>query len=274
MDDISFWLGKIVWAVFSPAHFIVILFIISLFMNQYGFMKPFIRGITALFFLAALLFPVGDWALLPLEQCNSDQGPPMRVDGVLVLGGGVNATVSDQRHAITFNDSAERIIALLKLLKQYPSAQFIYTGGSNSLRQASLGEAEYVKQFLDDMGVRPATMVFESHSRNTFEDAVLNKEVYGKTPKQNWLLVTSAFHMPRSYGIFQKLGQKTETTFYPYVVDYKTGGQFKFEMRMDMLQTLLKLDTAAHEYVGLLFNYLLKRSDNYLSCAAKTQVLQ
>ena len=274
MDDIGFWLSKIIWAVFSPAHFIVILFILSFFLSQTNGLKSFIRGLTAVFFVVALLFPIGDWALLPLEQCNSDQGMPMRVDGVFILGGGVNTRLSDQRHAIAFNDSSERIFALLKLLKQYPNAQFIYSGGSSSLKQNSIGEAEYVKQFLDDMAVRPQTMGFESQSRNTYEDALLNKEIYGKTPKQNWLLVTSAFHMPRSYGLFQKMGQKTETMFFPYPVDYKTGGQFKFELRMDMLENLLKLDTAAHEYVGLLFNLLLKRSDNYLSCSAKSQLLQ
>ncbi|MBY0428575.1 MAG: YdcF family protein [Alphaproteobacteria bacterium] len=274
MDDIGFWLGKLVWAIFSPAHFIVILFVFSFFLSQQSFLKSFIRGITALFFLIALLFPIGDWALLPLEKCGFDQGMPMRVDGVIILGGAVDTLVSDQRHAITFNGSAERIFALLKLIKQYPSAQFIYTGGSNSLKQGSPGEAEYVKQFLDDMGMRPPTMAFESHTRNTYEDALMNKDIYGKTPKQNWLLVTSAFHMPRTYGLFQKLAQKTDTLFYPYTVDYKTFGNFKFELRMDMLQTLLKFDLAAHEYVGLLFNMLLKRSDSYMSCNAQSQILQ
>ena len=274
MDDIGFWLGKLIWAVFSPAHFIIILFIFSFFLAQKSALKTFIRGLTAFFFLLALLFPIGDWALLPLEKCNSDQGMPMRVDGVLILGGAVDPLVSEQRHAIAFNGSAERIFALLKLLKQYPSAQFLYTGGSNSLKQGGAGEAVYVKQFLDDMGVRPETMAFESRTRNTYEDALMNKELYAKTPKQNWLFVTSPYHMPRSYGLFQKLGQKTETTFYPYTVDYKTYGQFKFELRMDMLQTLLKFDLAAHEYVGLLFNMLLKRSDGYMTCAAKSQLLQ
>lgn len=273
MDSFSFWLGKILWAVFSPAHLIVILFIISFFLKSNA-IKSFLRGLTALFFLIALLFPIGDWALLPLETCSPDQGMPMRVDGVMVLGGAVNTNLSNARNAIAFNDSAERVFALLKLLKQYPSAQFLYTGGSGSLKQNGLGEAEYVKQYLDEMGMRPQSMIFQSQTRNTYEDALMNKEVFGKTPKQNWLLVTSAFHMPRSFGLLQKMGQKSETAFYPYVVDYKTSGKFKFEMRMDLPQTLLKLDTAAHEYVGLLFNLLLKRSDSYLSCSVKSQLLQ
>jgi uncharacterized SAM-binding protein YcdF (DUF218 family) len=274
MDSISFWLSKVLWAVFSPAHFVVILLVLSFFIIKNRLLKLIIQGFAGVFFAVALMFPIGDWALLPLEQCNAEQGMPMNVDGVLVLGGAVNITISDARNSISLNDSAERIFALLKLLKQYPDAQFVYAGGSSSLKKTSKGEADYVRQFLDDMGVRPASMVFEAVSRNTYEDAMETKEIYTKTPKQSWLLVTSAFHMPRSFGIFEKMSEASGTMFYPYVVDYKTSGKFKLEMRFDLLQTLLKLDTAAHEYVGLLFNSLLKRSNSFMPCAAQTKTLQ
>lgn len=195
----------------------------------------------------------------------------MKVDGVLVLGGAVNTTLSDARKSIAFNDSAERVLGLLKLIKQFPNAQFVYAGGSNSLKPGSQGEAEYVRQFLDEVSMHPSSMVFESQSRNTYEDAMLSKETWAKTPKQNWLLVTSAFHMPRSFGLFEKIAAESQTSFYPYAVDYKTIGQFKFELRMDMLQTLLKFDTAAHEYAGLLVNKVMKRSDRLFPCLAQVQ---
>lgn len=272
MDNIAFWLSKVLWVIFSPAHFAVLILVLSFFIRPH-FVKSLLRGLVAVFFLIALLFPIGDWALLPLEQCNANQGMPMRVDGVLVLGGAVDITLSDARNAPIFNDASERIFAMLKLMKQYPTAQFIYAGGSNSLKKMNMGEADYVRMFLEDVGSKPANMIFESKSRNTYEDARETKEAYSMTPKQNWLLVTSAFHMPRAFGLFQKMGEKSETMFYPYTVDYKTSGHFKFEFRFDMLRTLLKLDTAAHEYVGLFFNSLLGRSDGYMTCAAKTQTL-
>ncbi len=272
MDNIVFWLSKVLWAIFSPAHFAVIILVISFFIKP-RLVKSILRGLVAAFFMLALMFPIGDWALLPLEQCNADQGIPMRVDGVLVLGGAVNITVSDARNAASFNDASERIFSMLKLMKQYPTAQFIYAGGSNSLKKVNMGEADYVRMFLEEIGSKPANMIFESKSRNTYEDAKETKDAYSMTPRQNWLLVTSAFHMPRAFGLFQKMGEKSETMFYPYTVDYKTPGKFKFEFRFDMLHSLLKLDTAVHEYIGLLMNSLMGRSDGFMPCSVKTQTL-
>jgi uncharacterized SAM-binding protein YcdF (DUF218 family) len=275
VDTISFYLSKILWAFFSPAHFVVILFLLSFFVIKSPFFKTFVRGFAGLFLCLALLFPIGDWALVPLETCTAEHGMPMRVDGVIVLGGGVNIRVSDSRNAIAFNDSSERIIAMLKLIKQYPNAQIVYTGGSSSLKHTEKGEADYVKQFLEDYGLNTANMAFQNKSRNTFEDAMLTQNMYGVLPKQNWLLVTSAYHMPRTLGLFMKAGEKSETHFYPYAVDFKTPEKIKFELRVDMLQTLLKLDTAAHEYVGLIVNKILSRSDSIMSCVnSKSKTLE
>ncbi|NDE90851.1 MAG: YdcF family protein [Alphaproteobacteria bacterium] len=267
MDNLIFCLSKILWLIFSPVHFVVILFLISVFFIRSGALKQFIQGLAALFFLVALILPIGEWALLPLEQCSVDTAPPMRVDGVLVLGGAVDIQISTARNAIAFNDAGERVLALLKLIRQYPNAQFVYAGGSNSLKRTQLGEADYISRFLSEMGMKPTTMVFESQSRNTYEDAFYSKEVYTRIPHQNWLLVTSAFHMPRTLGLFQKMGEASQTQFYPYTVDYKTPGVFKFELRFDMLQNLQRLDKAAHEYVGLLVNQLQRRSNSFMPCS-------
>jgi uncharacterized SAM-binding protein YcdF (DUF218 family) len=267
VDTISFYLSKILWAIFSPAHFMIILFLISFFIKNTSWFKKLLLGSVALFFTAALLFPIGDWALTPLETCTVDQGMPMHVDGVIVLGGGVNIQVSNARNSIAFNDAAERIFEMLKLIKQYPSAQFVYTGGSSSLHQTDKGEADYVKQFLDEYGINTAAMSFQNKSRNTYEDALLTQNMYGVLPKQNWLLVTSAYHMPRTLSLFKKMGEKTQTNFYPYMVDFKASEKVKLEMRVDFALTLLKLDTALHEYVGLFVNKMLSRSDAFMPCS-------
>jgi uncharacterized SAM-binding protein YcdF (DUF218 family) len=58
---------------------------------------------------------------------------------------------------------------------------------------------------------------YEAESRNTYENAVLTAKVPGVNPQDRWLLMTSAWHMPRSMATFEKAGWNV--TAYP--VDYR-----------------------------------------------------
>lgn len=53
---------------------------------------------------------------------------------------------------------------------------------------------------------RPERVEYEEKSRNTAENATFAKEVLKPKPGDRWLLVTSAFHMPRAVGSFRKAG--------------------------------------------------------------------
>ena len=61
-------------------------------------------------------------------------------------------------------------------------------------------------------------MVYEAGSRNTYENAYYSSLIPGVDVQQPWLLLTSAFHMPRSMGVFEKIGWNVT----PYPVDYRT----------------------------------------------------
>ena len=56
------------------------------------------------------------------------------------------------------------------------------------------------------LGVDPARIIVEDQSRNTEENARFTAAIVHPEPKQRWLLVTSAFHMPRAIGVFEKAG--------------------------------------------------------------------
>ena len=61
--------------------------------------------------------------------------------------------------------------------------------------------------------------MLERQSRNTYENAVFSKAMIAPKPGERWLLVTSAYHMPRSVGLFRKAGFPVE----PYPVDWRVG---------------------------------------------------
>jgi uncharacterized SAM-binding protein YcdF (DUF218 family) len=52
-------------------------------------------------------------------------------------------------------------------------------------------------------------ITLEDYSRNTVENAVYSKAIVPK-PGERWLLVTSAYHMPRAIAVFRKAGFPVE----------------------------------------------------------------
>jgi uncharacterized SAM-binding protein YcdF (DUF218 family) len=272
----SFWLSKIVWGVLAPSHLFVILLLLTFIFSIKRPLRYFLRGLSMLCLVVIMLLPVGEWALLPLEQCYTDDAPTdKKIDGIIVLGGAVSPAVTKARRSIAFNGSADRVIAGFKLMRQYPDAQFVYAGGPGFMKYADFFEADYVKHFYKDLGLDVTKGFYENQSRNTYENAFYSKEIWGNVPAQNWLLVTSAYHMPRAYSLFDKMGRASRTNFIPYPVDYKTIGMFKFDMTFDFLNNLDRLDTAAKEYIGLIFNKLSRRSAEFWPCAPhKSEALQ
>ncbi|HZZ21452.1 MAG TPA: YdcF family protein [Roseiarcus sp.] len=163
-------------------------------------------GIAAILILITIgMTPVGLMAAAPLEnrfpQPAADMPPPF---GILVLGGAVNGLVSKARGEIVL-DEGERMIEAACLAKRYPQARVVFTGGSGSLIAESK-EAPAARQLLIELGVDPARIIVEDKSRNTEENAQFTAAIVRPEPKQRWLLVTSAFHMPRAIGVFEKAG--------------------------------------------------------------------
>ncbi|MDP6653906.1 MAG: YdcF family protein, partial [Gammaproteobacteria bacterium] len=62
--------------------------------------------------------------------------------------------------------------------------------------------AEFAQFLFEQLGVTEQAIIYESESRNTFENAQNSKQLLSPSEEQNWILITSAFHMPRSVGVF------------------------------------------------------------------------
>ncbi len=101
-------------------------------------------------------------------------------------------------------------------------------------------------------------MTFESRSRNTWENAVLTRALIAPKPDETFLLVTSAWHMPRAMGIFRCAGFNVIA----YPVDYHTYGDSRdFLPDRAGLQEMGMLEIAVHEWIGL-FAYHLTGKTN------------
>lgn len=193
--------------------------------------------------------PLGHMLILPLEDrfppWNPAHGPP---DGIVVLGGAIAPGISLARGAIALNNSAERITATAELARRYPNARIIFSGGTAALFKGPLEAPLAVKEF-EALGVAHDRITAEEQSRNTIENAVFSRLIAQPKPGERWLLVTSAFHMPRAIAAFRAAGFPVEA----YPVDWRSRGPIDATAPfISVIGGLSMTDFAVHEWAGLL----------------------
>ncbi len=256
--------SKILWFFLTPSNLILAAVTIgTLLVIWRGRFQKFGRytlafGTVAL--LACGLGPVGAALTVPLEKrfplLNTDQSPPPT--GIIVLGGAIRSrSPMASPDMLEMNEAGERMTALIYLAKQYPNAKLVFTGGIGDLLDFGVPEADEVKHTIGRLGVDPARIIFERRSRNTFENAVFTKTLAQPKQGERWLLVTSAWHMPRSIGCFRQAGFEVEA----YPVDFRTNGWQDILHPFGSVGAGLRTtDVAVREWLGLIAYRLTKKT--------------
>lgn len=254
MNSVFFWLSKLAWLVVAPDSLLLILVLVAwvLLWRGKNRMAKRLLGLVAIAMLIVALFPVGEWMLHPLEKrFPANPALPQKIDGIIMLSGAEDAELSAAWNQVELGDGAERLLAFQALARQYPKAQLVFTGGSSSMvNQASKG-ADVAKRLSEQMGLDASRIVFEREARNTFENAVLSKALVKPAPGQNWILITSAFHMPRSVGIFCR----AEWPVIPYPVDHHTWPGNRLHIDLNLVAHLGGMTMAIREWIGLAAYY-------------------
>lgn len=254
--------SKIAGFLVSPVHMLLTMALLVSFWPQIGRRGWQFRVMQ--FFLAVLLamlvVPLGNELLVPLEtRFAAPSKLPQRVDGIIVLGGSVDEVFSGGQGHLHVNAEAERIMAPVSLLRQYPQARLVLTGGSGALHPAPQKESDKVRAFWRDAIVDRGQVLYEEASRNTYENALLTRDLVNPKAGETWLLVTSAAHMPRAMGLFTKAGFQVV----PYPVAFRsTGVAGQWYVPRTAEQALGNIEAAVHEYVGLWVYYQTGRIDD------------
>lgn len=260
-----FTLSKIFWIVAQPINLIGILVLI-------GIVTALLRlRRVGLFFSISgfLVLAVGAWtstgALLlhPLEDHFSRPDPaPEEIAGVIVLGGGFEGSVNLARGGYELNASGDRFVETAILARRYPQARIVVTGGgAGTLILEGEGDGDTAPRLLTALGVEPERLVLENESRNTHENALFTRAMVEPQPGEIWLLVTSAFHMPRSVGLFRKAGFDVT----PWPADYRTSGMETPGLAQDnVADSLQNLTIAIREWIGLIAYRVTGRIDSIL----------
>ncbi|MCR5859326.1 YdcF family protein [Mesorhizobium sp. J428] len=255
-----FVLSKLFWFLIQPVNLAIILLIAGLLLA----MLRWHRTAYGLFGIAALGLALCVWtsfgALLvtPLEDRFPRPPLPEKVAGIVVLGGGFEGGINLVRGGYELNSGGDRYVEAAALARRYPEATIVISGGTGALLLEGEDDASTAVRLFEALGIPRERLVLEGKSRNTYENAVFTKELVTPAPGETWLLVTSAFHMPRSMALFRQAGFPVT----PWPVDYRTTGRegigFFVDNPVDSLQTAT---LGIREWIGLIAYWLTGRID-------------
>jgi uncharacterized SAM-binding protein YcdF (DUF218 family) len=203
------------------------------------------------------ILPGAAWLALPLEsRFPSDPPLPEQVAGIIALGGTERLSQSEAWKRPILNDPSP-IAAMVALGRRYPQAKLIFSGGTGARRRHSITEAEIVRQFLMELGLDAGKVVYEEKSRDTFENALLTRDIVRPQPSQRWILVTQAISLPRAVAVFRHLGWDV----IPFPAGYLSNGEAALDTGFHLVDGLNLASVAIHEWGGLLVYRLLGYSD-------------
>lgn len=257
-----FYLSKIFWFLVNPGNLLLMGITVGvvLLWTRWRRSGHMLLGFCTLVALIISVVPVGQSLLMPLEnRFPMNQNLPEKVDGIIVLGGIVNETITKSRGQTTVGGTISRLLEFAILSKKYPEAKLVFTGGSGKLLNQNIKEADVLEPLLDVLGIDKDRMIYENKSRNTYENATLSKALINPGPDENWILITSAFHIPRSVGVFRKAGWNVISypVDYSYAIDAPLGPVF------DLQSGLISLSSGLHEWLGLIFYRLNGKTDHF-----------
>jgi uncharacterized SAM-binding protein YcdF (DUF218 family) len=260
MDSLIFVAAKLVGAAVRPDSWLILGLALAFLATLRGWVRlsTGALGVTLAFALTMAILPLGTLLLAPLEARHPIPPMPDRIDGIVVLGGGEDLGATRRWGGVQLGQAAERLATAVALARQHPEATVLFAGGSGRLRDltgAELSEATVAARFFAEQGLDPGRLRFEDSSRNTAENARRSRALADPAEGETWVLVTSAFHMPRALRSFRAAGWPE---LLPWPVDFRSTG-FSEGIGWNLSGNLRSLETGLREHVGALAQTLLQR---------------
>ncbi len=231
--EIGFVIKKAISALIMPLPIGLILGAIGLwYLYKEHYKKAKIFLSISLVWIATIAYsPFTNTLLEPLESTYKRlKEIPKETKYILLLGG----------------DKENRAWEALRLYHKIPNAKIITTGYAPF--GGKIPSAISTANFLKKVGVKREDIIIETKPKTTEEEAIETKKYLDKRP---FMLVTSAYHMPRAIQIFKKHGLNP----IPAPTDFKIKNH-DTPLSTPKGKKLLQTDQAWHEYLGLFWNLL------------------
>ena len=247
----EFYIARVANYLLEPLYilsFFLLILILLILLTNYKKLTIFSAKFLLILFLFFGYTPLSNFLLNKIEDfIKPSKYPAQQLTGVIILGGPFDLeSESKERNEVLLNSSAERLTKALEIYKKNPRLLILFSGASNKIKPIGWSESDMAKKFFLEQGVRSENLIFENKSRNTFENIIYSKDII-KNNKGTWGLITSAYHIPRSYFAFKKQGLVLE----PISVDYRTGTSSIFWINFNIKKGLENWNIILHEVVGI-----------------------
>ncbi|RUM41387.1 MAG: YdcF family protein [Desulfurobacterium sp.] len=246
-----FILSKLFTFLFLPPGIFVVLILIGIVLLLINKRKI---GIVILTLTATLIYllsiePVKDRILLPLE--NAFPYP----EAIVVLGGGkISHSPAEEMKAAVAPQVAKRLYTAFKVWKRIKKP--LVVSGGKVFNEKAEPESSAMKRFLTNLGIPDREVIEDDRSRNTFQNGIFTYEILSKRGIKKICLVTSAYHMPRSYRIFKSAG----FSVIPVPADYRVDrDSYNWSDYFPQMEDLYDSFLGIHEYVGIVYFELIQK---------------
>jgi uncharacterized SAM-binding protein YcdF (DUF218 family) len=252
-----FLMSKLLYVFTRPSSLVVVFVLVGLLARRFApvRLRPWggrLAGLGLFVAFVGTLTPLPGALLWMLENRFPDQvaaNEPAPA-GIVVLGGGTDGHMEALRGLPRFLEGAESVYEAARLARRWPEVPIILTGsGSGGIADdgKDYSEAGTMARLLTESGIDPARLILERRARTTWENALYSRDMVHPAPDARWILVTQAWHMPRSIGAFRAAGWSGIAA---HPAAYDLG--LRPPLRPQLLDGLRMLDFAAKETFGLI----------------------
>ncbi len=206
----TFFLSKFLLFLIRPLVWIVALALYALFTKSKRYKKKALIGAIIL-----LLFFSNKFILGQVASWYEPKTPVLtHYDIGLLLGG--FSSYNEETGSLKAQFSGDRLVQTIKLYHQGKIDKILMSGGSGSLLERNEPEALYTLSYLRSIKIPDSVVIIEKDSRNTKENFAYADRIVKSLNKPNAkiLVITSAWHIPRTKLLAEKQGFKN-VDYYP-----------------------------------------------------------
>ena len=199
---VFFFISKLLAFGLKPLFWVGILMLLAVIPRFKRLQRKLLIAAISVFLICGNSILVNEWALIWEDEPTP--WPQEKAPVAIVLGGYSGYDFGRER--VNLNQAAERYMAGVEIMLSDRAECLILTGGSAAILNTPYYESRHARSALGKLGIDTSRILIDFASRNTFENGVETKRMLDSLGiNEPVILVTSAFHMPRSKAIFNKL---------------------------------------------------------------------